>query len=193
MADALKTTKKNQSPTDLIYELVSEIKPYDAQEQEQVAETQAWIKSGSPIFRIEKPNIPNKHLAAYFVMFDEHAQKILLVDHKNAQLWLPPGGHVEIDEDPKETVRRECLEELGVPADFWRAHPIFLTSTVSAATTGGHIDVTLWYIIKGNHQDAYVFDAQEFNRVRWFGFEEIPYQNAEPHLKRFIKKLQTIF
>lgn len=30
------------------------------------------------------------------------------MDHKKAQLWLLLGGHVEIDEDPEEPVRREC-------------------------------------------------------------------------------------
>ncbi|WP_198139660.1 NUDIX domain-containing protein [Candidatus Orientia mediorientalis] len=44
---------------------------------------------------------------------------MLLVDHKKALLWLPSGGHVEIAEDPKTTIERECLEELNVTADFW--------------------------------------------------------------------------
>jgi 8-oxo-dGTP pyrophosphatase MutT (NUDIX family) len=40
--------------------------------------------------------------------------RILLVDHVNAGLWLPPGGHVEVDEDPGLTARREIQEELGL-------------------------------------------------------------------------------
>ena len=40
------------------------------------------------------------------------------MDHKKAELWLPSGGHVEIDEDPTDTVTRECMEELSVAADF---------------------------------------------------------------------------
>jgi 8-oxo-dGTP pyrophosphatase MutT (NUDIX family) len=39
---------------------------------------------------------------------------VLLVDHKNARLWLPTGGHVEEGEDPRATVVRELKEELGL-------------------------------------------------------------------------------
>ena len=46
---------------------------------------------------------------------------VLLVNHINAGLWLPPGGHVEPDEHPAQTASREALEELGIaerPASF---------------------------------------------------------------------------
>lgn len=32
-------------------------------------------------------------------------------------LWLPPGGHIEPNEDPIEAVLREVLEETGIHAD----------------------------------------------------------------------------
>jgi 8-oxo-dGTP diphosphatase len=43
------------------------------------------------------------------VLRDQYG-RILLVDHVNAGLWLPPGGHVEPDEDPEVTARREARE-----------------------------------------------------------------------------------
>jgi len=101
-----------ESSADLIRGIVSKIKPFDPLEQSHIEQTLAWIDSGAPLFRTQKPDVPPKHLVSYFVLFDENAFKILLVDHKKAQLWLPPGGHVEVDEDPLETVKRECLEEL---------------------------------------------------------------------------------
>lgn len=123
------TVMQNKSATDDIYTIVSAIKPLDKLEEQHISETLAWIASGEQIFRIQKPDIPNKHLVSYFILLDEAASKILLVDHKKAQLWLPAGGHVEINEDPKTTVKRECLEELGVFADFWHEDPLFITST----------------------------------------------------------------
>jgi 8-oxo-dGTP diphosphatase len=101
-----------------IYDLVSSIKPIDELEIEHLQSTLQWIQSGEALYRITKPDIPNKHLVAYFVLYDQNASKVLLVDHKKAQLWLPTGGHVEVDEHPKDTVRRECLEELCIKADF---------------------------------------------------------------------------
>lgn len=177
----------------MINDIISNITPYDALEQQHIADTIAWINSGVPIFRIAKPDIPNKHLVSYFVLYDEISRKILLVDHIKAELWLPSGGHVEINEDPKETVRRECLEELGVQADFWTDDPIFLTVTVTVGLTAGHTDVSLWYILKGDQNTLYKFDKSEFNDVRWFSFNEIPYENSDPHMRRFIDKLKLQF
>ncbi|AKN85124.1 hypothetical protein [Francisella orientalis] len=84
-----------------IHTLISAIIPYDDVEQKHIHDTLSWIESGAPIFRVQKPDVPNKHLVSYFVLFDDVHQKIFLCDHKKALLWLPSGGHVEIDEDPK--------------------------------------------------------------------------------------------
>ncbi len=173
-----------------IYNLICDIVPYDLLEQEHITDTLSWIKSGTPIFRIQKPDIPNKHLVSYFVLFDEESRKVLLVDHKKALLWLPSGGHVETDEDPKETVKRECLEELGIQAEFWIDGPIFLTLTNTISITIGHTDVSLWYVLTGDSKASYVFDEDEFNAIRWFTFDEIPYERSDPHMGRFIEKLK---
>lgn len=105
---------------------------------------------------------------------------------------MPAGGHVEMDEDPKETVIRECFEELKIQPDFWRKNPVFLTSTVTVGLTAGHTDVSLWYVLKGRYQNNYVFDHDEFNAIRWFDFDNIPLGNSELHLLRFINKLRTL-
>jgi 8-oxo-dGTP pyrophosphatase MutT (NUDIX family) len=178
--------------TETIFDVISMITPFDALEENQIQETLAWIESGEPIFRIQKPDIPNKHLVSYFLLFDEIALKVLLVDHKKSGLWLPAGGHVEIDEDPYQTVRRECLEELNIEANFWCEEPIFLTSTLTVGLTAGHTDISLWYVLKGNEKGQYLFDRREFNGVEWFGFDEIPYKKSDPHMGRFIKKLQSL-
>src|SRR5215203_4474205 len=91
------------------------IHPLDALEVKHQSEALAWVDSGAPLFRTAKPATPPKHLVSYFAVVD--GEGILLVDHKNAQLWLPPGGHVEEGEHPRATVAREVREELGfVPA-----------------------------------------------------------------------------
>lgn len=173
-----------------IHHLISAIIPYDDVEQEHINDTRLWIKSGAPIFRVQKPDVPNKHLVSYFVLFDDVYQKILLVDHKKALLWLPAGGHIEIDEDPKTTVERECFEELNVTADFWSPHPLFLTQALTVCLTAGHTDVSLWYVLKGDSNKAYEFDQSEFNDIRWFRLDDIPYEKSDPHMGRFVGKLK---
>lgn len=175
-----------------IYNIVSSINPHDKIEQKHISDTLSWISSGASIFRIQKPDIPNKHLVSYFMLLDEANQKVLLVDHKKSGLWLPAGGHVEVNEHPKTAVIRECHEELGAHAEFLFADPIFLTSTLTIGLTAGHTDVSLWYVLKGNINDKYNFDESEFNNVSWFAFNEVPYEKSDPHMRRFIEKLKLM-
>lgn len=182
--------KKRMNARNTIEALVQNITPCDELEKQHIEQTLTWIQSGAPIFRLEKPDNPPKHLCAYVILFDEDAQKILLVDHKKAQLWLPTGGHVDVDEHPQKAAQRECQEELNIEADFWRHDPILLTSTVTVGLTAGHTDISFWYVLKGNHQQEYTFDTNEFNSIRWFGFDEIPHIKSDPHLQRFIGKLR---
>lgn len=176
-----------------IYNLVKDIVPFDSLEVEHIQDALQWIKSGSPIFRTQKPDIPNKHLVSYILPFDETQRKLLLTEHKNSGLWLPPGGHVDFNEHPKETAIRECKEELDVNAVFWNEHPLFLTSTIvknNLHTDLEHADVSFWYVLKENCDTAYNYDPREFHSVRWFHFDDIPYDETDPHMKRFIEKLK---
>ena len=52
--------------------------------------------------------------ATGFVVRDGH---VLLHWHPKIGAWLPPGGHVEQNEDPVQAVHREVLEETGVEVE----------------------------------------------------------------------------
>lgn len=175
-----------------IYKIIDEIKPFDALEEEHKRETLHWLKSDAPIFRENGVDYPNPHLVSYFLLYDEDTSHVLLVDHKKAKLWLPSGGHVEIDENPKVTVCRECVEELGVQADFWRDQPIFITRTPTTDVATRHLDVSLWYVLRGHQDDVYDFDRDEFKTIAWFSFENIPYERTDRHMARFIEKLRHL-
>ncbi len=43
--------------------------------------------------------------------------RTLLHWHKRLQQWMPPGGHIEPDEDPVAAVLREIREEAGLAAE----------------------------------------------------------------------------
>lgn len=171
-----------------IYDLVSSIVPYDSQEEEHIQFTKNWILSDAEIFRVEKPATPPIHLVSYFLVIDSKTNQFLLVDHKKACRWLPPGGHVEVNEHPQETVKREIMEELGIEAQFLFEDPLFLTVT---GTFGAipHTDVSLWYVLKSPIMCDLKYDAEEFHEIQWFNRENIPFANADPHLERFLNKI----
>jgi len=175
---------------DRVYSELGAITPHDALEQGHLRDALMWVESGAPLFRISKPATPPKHLVSYFALVaDGH---ILLVDHKNAQLWLPTSGHVEPDEDPRATVVRELKEELGLDIQLDKVGPprmVTVTETVGLAS--GHTDVSLWYVVAGSRTDTIVFDPTEFNDAKWFLFSEAPLHRSDPHLNRFLAKLRA--
>ena len=172
-----------------IHQIVSAIKPLDVLEEQHIRFVLDWIESGSEIFRIEKPAKPDTHLVSYFVIASPEMDRILLVDHKKAELWLPPGGHVDPGEDPKEAVRREAKEELGIDAEFLFDKPLLLTVTETVGNVAKHTDVSLWYLLKGDPSQVLDYDPNEFHQIRWFRIDEIPFEKSDPHMKRFIKKM----
>lgn len=164
------------------------IVPLDRLEEEHLADALAWVASGVPLCRIEKPATPPKHLVSYFVVLDE--DELLLVDHKNAGLWLPSGGHVEPGEHPRQTVSREIKEELNLcVAPSQVGHPLMVTCTQTVGATSGHTDVSLWYTVSGDRSRPLDFDRAEFNSVQWFKFCAAPLHRADPHLGRFLQKV----
>ncbi len=117
------------------------------------------------------------------------ADYLLLVDHINAELWLPTGGHVEPGEHPKLTVIREAQEELGIDPVFRDGKPIFLTESVTVGRTAGHTDVSLWYVIDAKRDAKLMFDRNEFRDARWFRRDTIPLERTDQHMARFLRKL----
>jgi 8-oxo-dGTP diphosphatase len=175
--------------------LVAGVRPVDAQEAADQAGIVAWIESGEPLFRRIAPATPSTHLVAYFVPLDAAGRCVLLGDHVKSGLWLPPGGHVEEGEDPRSTVERETLEELGIEASFHpRAggdRPFFLTANPTLGEQS-HVDVSMWFVLDCGRDAEIQADPREFRSVRWYNIDEQPQWPADqfdPQMIRFIRKL----
>jgi len=173
-----------------IREEIAGIAPFDSEENGVIKDALEWLDSGAELVRIQKPATPPKHLVSYFLLVD--GDHILLVDHIKAGLWLPSGGHVEPGEHPRQTVQREIVEELSIAADFMFPDPQFITATTTVGSTPGHIDVSLWYVVKGDRQTPLNFDRSEFTQVRWFYRNQVPLARCEPELGRFLTKFKTL-
>lgn len=59
--------------------------------------------------------IPRHFTVAVFVV---HEGRVLLNVHPKLGIWLPPGGHIELNELPDEAAVREVQEETGVQAEL---------------------------------------------------------------------------
>ncbi len=176
----------------LIHDLVAAVSPLDEKEASDQSDILGWVASGAPLFRVQRPAVPPKHLAVYFALLDDASHSIMLVDHVKAQSWLLPGGHVDDGEDPRWTVERE---ELGITPKFHEQisgdKPFFVTVTQTRGPDS-HTDVTLWFILQGERQAEIQMDMREFSEVRWFGLDqqvEWPVSRFDPQMHRFAVKL----
>lgn len=113
------------------------------------------------------------------------------------------GGHVNKDEMPLETAKRELIEELGIePVSAFddSVVPLFVTTRETVGLTPGHIDVSLWYVFEGDSKlkinDKTDEFKKEFAGYHWLGFEEIlsmPIEEFDPNMHRFVEKLKLAF
>ena len=55
--------------------------------------------------------------------FIVHNDSIALHWHQKVKAWLPPGGHIEPNEDPVQAVLREIEEETGLEAEVVSTDP----------------------------------------------------------------------
>jgi 8-oxo-dGTP diphosphatase len=173
--------------------LVSGIVPGEEQEAADIAATLRWLERTDDVFRRVKPAVPDPHLVSYVVPVDQGSGHVLLGEHLNAGLWLPPGGHVEVDEHPATAAHREATEELGIdPAGRLSPGPIFLSSTETVGVDSGHTDVGLWFLLRLGRHERLEIDHGEFRSVRWWSPAEISAvapARLDPAFSRFTAKL----
>ena len=188
-----------EDPRTTISQVVRALDPLDEVERAHQTTVLDWIDSGAELYRVVPPDNPPMHLVSYFVPFDRATNSVLVAAHRKSGLDLPPGGHCEPGESPWQTVERECVEELGVPAvpaDPIGPHPLFLTVTdTRGSIVARHTDVSLWYVLDLAATDpALLPDPREFTAVRWLTLDGLlaePISRFDPHMHRFARKLRA--
>ena len=125
--------------------------------------------------------------ASAFVV-DPTTKKLLLVFHGKFRKWVQPGGHIEEDEFPEETVKREVFEETGYKIELIGEHfpreDDFIKPLGIQKNRGSngdcHIDI-IYAARPLNH--VKVGKDEEIMNYRWFTREELNTLNAFPDIK----------
>ncbi|MFB6294692.1 MAG: NUDIX hydrolase [Candidatus Nanohaloarchaea archaeon] len=108
---------------------------------------------------------------------------LLLMNHSKLGMWLQPGGHVEEDETPDETARRETREETGITPEF---HPSLQPpqSQDDSYNLPRPFRVNLHKIRDGHWHCSFLYlatvskdgeptHADEHDGIRWFSRHEL--------------------
>ena len=114
-----------------------------------------------------------------FIVFEN---KVLLILHKKLGLWLPPGGHIELDEDPEEALIREIQEELGINIRIFGNKPERMSDRTKFLhvpafldihkISDGHRHIGMQYFCTTN-TDKITMNEGELSDMKWFTAEEI--------------------
>ncbi|MGV9676021.1 NUDIX domain-containing protein [Nocardia sp. NPDC003482] len=176
--------------TTAVADLVRAIPPLDDLERDHLARTRTWLAETDDIFRRVPPATPSLHLVSYIALVDPESHAIYLGAHRKSGLRLPMGGHVEPGEHPRTTARREAEEELGIAAEFTVLGdaPVFL-SVSNTVGSDPHVDVSLWYVVRGDRTREYPLAPAEFDGGEWWDIDTRALPPTDPHLPRFLTKL----
>lgn len=119
-----------------------------------------------------------------------HGNKVLLLLHHKLQLWLPPAGHIELDETPVEALYREVEEETGLTKehltlvtpfkdnlaferDSGHTEPLpFDIEMHVVGNSGGHRHIDLCYILISD-TDSVTMEEGKADQLQWFTIPEV--------------------
>lgn len=140
-----------------------------------------------------------KHFTASGIIIDE--EKVLLVHHKKLDVWLYPGGHIEENENPDETLLREVKEETGLEVEIISYKDeslsdkkndvlsLHLPYAFLCELVGDHYHNDLIYLCKVKKKNKLKFDKNESNDIGFFSHEELKNLKLFNNFRVLLKKV----
>lgn len=127
--------------------------------------------------------VERHHTATAYVV---SSGRTLLLWHHRLGMWLPPGGHLEPNEDPVQGAKREAFEESGIEVEI--IPPAGLLTLSEPVVVAPPVVILIEDIVRADqpfHQHIdHVYFTRAIGRVdfeapiphglsRWFAFQEL--------------------
>ncbi len=152
------------STKDGVQALIAEIKALNTTDSDTLHTLLLRSQETRPLTRDEgEPD----HFCSMIAPISIRQQLIFIGHHKKSGLWIPPGGHIDQGETPREAAVRECKEELGARITEADIEPLAATA---ADITGRpqctkHLD--FWFVWALDHTEEFAYDSGEFHEAGW--------------------------
>jgi len=158
------TNYKNQIRAELLL-----LKNFSKVNQQIISKFEEFIKN-QPF--LTKSEGTTTHLGVFFLPLNKKTKSIYLVNHIKAGMWIPPGGHIEKNELPVSTVRREFKEELNHQLTIEEIKLFNLSITpINRPWENCIAHYDFWYSVS-IEKLPFNFLKKEFYNGKWFGLEE---------------------
>lgn len=134
-------------------------------------------------------------IVGVFIVYDN---KVLMVNHPRYGLWAPPGGHIELDENPEEALFREIAEETGLEVEILSTNPNITSPEGHTLYTPNYVDVHdanaphrhvgLNYFARATHNKH--VKSSEHTDMRWLSLADLEKSeySLSPRLKFYCQE-----
>src|SRR3989344_5513030 len=123
--------------------------------------------------------------------------RVLLILHKKLNMWLPIGGHIELNEDSDEALFREVKEECGLDVELLGEKPQIVSPGTKFLITPAFLDI---HEVTPTHKHiafryfatskSSQFSNVEHDDMRWFSMEDLdnPEFGIKPDIQFYAKE-----
>lgn len=114
---------------------------------------------------------------------------VLLRRHEKYHMWLAPGGHVELDEDPVEAALREVREETGLEVELVGEEPMQFDDSERELmlprflnrhfVNDTHEHISFVYFARSHSRELNPAEGEKRDGMHWFTKEELEDPSCE--------------